>query len=297
MIRRDVAIRYSVMAVVVLAASTCALAATAAIGTASARGAMRIDGSEVSGNATLFDGTVVETDAATTALRLDRGVELKLATDSRGTLYRDRLVLERGSSELVRASGFELDASHVRITADSPNARGVVSMEGGNTVRVEALSGGLRVTTGSGLLLAKLQPGRAEEFGDGQAGAAAPTTVTGKLTKESDECSTSSQQKYYVTVAGGAKYEVTGEGLDALVGKTVTLTGTLDPNVASTKCAAGLIVAAGTPTVVGAAAGTATAVGMAVGTKLIIAGVAVAAAAGTGVGVYEANQSPTPASH
>jgi hypothetical protein len=262
---------------------------------------MRIDGLLVNGNATLFDGTVVETDVATTALRLDRGVEIKLAADSRGKLYRDRLLLEKGSGELVRAGGFEFDASRVKVTADAPNARGVVSMEDANTVKVEALSGGLRVTTGNGILLARLQPGRAMEFTDSQAGAAAPATITGKLTKEADACTSATEQKYFLTAAEtGVKYQVMGEGLDSLVGKTVTLTGTLDPSFQSSKCAAGLIVASGTPSVAGTEGGAdraaGTAAGMATGTKLIIAGVAVAAAVGTGVGLYEANKSSTPAS-
>jgi hypothetical protein len=261
---------------------------------------MRIDGSLVSGNATLFDGTVVETDAATTALRLGQGVEIRLATDSRGKLYRDRLLLEKGSGELVRAGGFELDAKRVKITPDSPNARGVVSMDDANTVKVEALSGGLRVTTGNGILLAKIEPGRAMEFSDSEAGAAAPTTVTGKLTKEGDACTPGTEQKYFLTVAGtGLKYQVTGEGLEKLVGKTVTLTGTVDPSVSASHCAAGLIVAASAPTVGGSGGGAdraASAGGMTAKTKLIIAGVVVAGAVGTGVGIYEANQSPSPAS-
>jgi hypothetical protein len=297
-------LRFAVLSVAILTSSmwTFAIAGTGAIGTASARGSMRIDGAVVNGNATLFDGTVVETGEATTALRLERGVEVKLAADSRGTLYRDRLVLEKGSGELVRASGFELETSHVRITPDTPNARGVVSMSLADSVRVEALSGALRVTTGNGILLAKLEPGRAMDFTDAQSGAAAPTSITGSLTKEADACTPAGEQKYFVTVAAtGAKYEVSGEGLDKFVGKTVTLVGTLDPSFAPSNCAAGLIVGATVPSGTGAAATgqadrAAGAAGMAASTKLIIAGVAVAAAAGTGVGLYEANQSSTPAS-
>lgn len=260
---------------------------------------MRVDGVVVNGNATLFDGTVVETDEATMAVRLGRGVEIKLATDSRGTLYRDRLLLEKGSGELVHGSGFELEASRVKVTPDSAEARGVVSMTEANRVKVEALSGGLRVTTGGGILLARLEPGRTMEFTDTQSGATAPTSITGKLTKERDACTPASEQEYFVTVAEtGVKYEVTGEGLDKLVGKTVTLVGALDPSFPSTQCAAGLIVATSTPVVAEASGGgTGVAVGMALSTKLIIAGVAVAAATGTGVDLYEANKSSTPASH
>jgi len=279
---------------------TSAVAGTGAIGTASARGSMRVDGALVNGNATLFDGSVIETDAATTAVRLDKGVEIKLATDSRGKLYRDRLVLEKGSTEFVRPGSFRLEASRLSIMPDSANARGVVSMREDRTIEVSALSGELRVSTNSGLLLARVEPGRMLAFNDQQAaGATAPTTVTGVLTKEDDKCAATHEKKYYVTVKEtGVKYEVTGNDLDPLVGKVVTLTGTPDPNVQPTKCAAGLIVASSAAAVAGAAAAGAAA-GTIAGittTHLIIAGVVVAAAAGTGVGLYEANKSSTSAS-
>ena len=285
---------------VVFPTLTFAVAGSTAIGTASARGSMRVDGALVNGNATLFDGTVIETDAATTAVRLEKGVEIKLATDSRGKFYRDRLVLEKGSTELVRPGSFRLEASRLSIMPDSPDARGIVSMKDDRTVEVSALSGELQVSTNNGLLLARMEPGRMLTFNDQQAaGATAQTTVAGVLTKEEDKCSATHEKKYYVTVEEtGVRYEVTGTELDKLVGKVVTLTGTPDPNVQASKCAAGLIVASSAAAVAGAiAAGVAagTIAGIAT-TNLIIAGVVVAAATGTGVGVYEANKGPSSAS-
>jgi len=279
---------------------TFAVAGTTAIGTASARGSMHVDGALVNGNATLFDGSVVETDAATTAVRLEKGVEIRLATDSRGKVYQDRLVLEKGSTELVRPGAFHLVASSLSVTPDSPNARGVVSMKDDRTIEVSALSGGLQVSTNNGLLLARVEPGRMLAFSDQQtAGATAPTTVTGVLTKEEDKCSATHEKKYYVTVKEtGVRYEVTGNDLDKLVGKVVTLSGMPDPNVQPSKCAAGLIVASSAAAVAGAAAAGAAA-GTIAGittTHLIIAGVAVAAATGTGVGLYEANKGSSSAS-
>ena len=50
-----------------------AQAGTVVIGTASARGDMRVDSYMVKGNATLFDGSVVETGQATADLRLNKG--------------------------------------------------------------------------------------------------------------------------------------------------------------------------------------------------------------------------------
>src|SRR6202051_831344 len=93
---------------IMLFACSYAVAGSTAIGTVSARGDIRIDGDSVKGNATLFDGTVVETGQATAALRLARGVEIKLAIGSRSTLYRDRIVLQRGASEFAPSSPFSL---------------------------------------------------------------------------------------------------------------------------------------------------------------------------------------------
>jgi hypothetical protein len=292
--------RISFIAVAALFAFSYAMAGTTAIGTASARGSMRVDGSVVNGNATLFDGTVVETSEATTAVRLDKGVEIKLATDSRGTLYRDRLVLEKGAGELA-AGRFLLQASGLSVTPDAPNSRGVVSFQDPHTVQVSALQGNFHVANSQGLLLASVQPGHMMLFNMQQAGATAPTTVTGLLTRETDKCAANGGKKFYITVnETGVKYEVTGEDLDSKVGKTVTLTGTPDPNAQPTSCAAGVLVASSVAVVAGAAGGAAVGAaagaGWAAGHVALITGVAIAAAAGTGVGIYEATKSPTPAS-
>src|ERR1035438_10163191 len=77
-----------------------AVAGTVSIGTASARGDMRVDSYSVKGNATLFEGSVVETGQATADLRLNKGTEITMSTGSRGTLYSDRLVLRPGEGEL-----------------------------------------------------------------------------------------------------------------------------------------------------------------------------------------------------
>ena len=156
--------RISFITVAALFAFSYAVAGTTAIGTASARGSMRVDGSVVNGNATLFSGTVLETSEATTAVRLDKGVEIKLATDSRGTLYRDRMVLEKGAGELA-AGRFLLQASGLRVTPDAPNSRGVVSFKDRNTVQVSALQGSFDVANDHGFLLASVRPGLAMSSG------------------------------------------------------------------------------------------------------------------------------------
>lgn len=269
---------------------TYAVAAPPSIGAASARGSIRIDGSRVNGNGTLFDGSVVETEKATTTLRLDKGVEVKLATDSRGKLYRDRLILEKGASEVAGLNAFRLETGKLSVSAADAASRGVVRMKDANTVEIAALTGSFAVSS-NGILLANVRPGAGLAFNMQQAGATAPTEITGTLSKKDGA--------YFVTVAEtGVVYEVTGSGLDKYVGKKVKVTGTPDPSKKGKDKAAAVIVVSGVSAAGAAAAGggAAAAAGMAAGTKLIIAGVVVAAATGTAVGVYESQKDDTPAS-
>ena len=120
-------VRNLAVAAMLVATLANASAGTVAIGTASARGDMRVDQYKVNGNATLFDGSVIETDQATADLRLDKGVAVTLSTGSRATLYHDHLVLQKGMSELSSASAFQVDASNLRVTANASDSRGVVA--------------------------------------------------------------------------------------------------------------------------------------------------------------------------
>ena len=87
--------------VVVLCMLSYAEAGTVSIGTASARGDMRVDNNMVTDSATLFEGSVVETGQASADLHLGAGTEITMASSSRGTLYRDHLVLQQGASASV----------------------------------------------------------------------------------------------------------------------------------------------------------------------------------------------------
>src|SRR6266567_2060565 len=64
------------------------------IGMAVANGSFLVDQSRVWGNTTLFDGSMIETATAASDLQLNGGVMMRLASESRARVYRDRLVLE-----------------------------------------------------------------------------------------------------------------------------------------------------------------------------------------------------------
>src|SRR5271157_3895293 len=241
-----------------------AAAGTVSIGTASARGDMRVDSYMVKGNATLFDGSVVETGQATADLRLDKGAAITMSTNSRGTLYRDRLVLQRGESELAASSPFKLEANGLRVTPNETNSRGVVSLAAGNTVEVAALNGSFGVTNVQGILLANVRPGRMVSFAM-QAADANPTTSfsgVGLVTYEDGH--------YYLTDSANVKYEITGKDFKQYVGTKVVISGTIQAPAAE-----------GTPSVISVSSiGINGPTGMSTTTKLIIGGVVVGAAVG-----------------
>lgn len=210
-------------------ASTAAFASTA-IGTASARGDIRVDGYAINGNATLFDGTAIETSQATATLRLDKGTEIKLGTGSMGTLYRDHLVLQHGKSELATSDSFELEASGFHVIPTEANARGIVAVNGLGGIEVAAISGEFQVTAGSGHVLAKVLPGSAKSFAFQAAG---PVTITGTVSQ--------SNGHFYLTDSNGVLHEIMGKNLGKWIGKSVTIDGTIDSQVQATSGAANVI--------------------------------------------------------
>jgi len=257
-----------------------AAAGTVSIGTASARGDMRVDSHMVKGNATLFDGSVVETGQATADLRLDKGAAITMSTNSRGTLYRDRLVLQRGKSELADSSPFKLEANGLRVTPNETNSRGVVSLAAGNTVEVAALNGSFGVTNVQGILLANVRPGSVVSFAM-QAAGANPTTSFSGVGLVSYE-----DGHYYFTDNANVKYEIVGKDFKQYVGTKVQISGSIQAPAAE-----------GTPSVISVSSiGINGPTGMSTTTKLIIGGVVVGAAVGIGVGIAVSNSSKPPAS-
>jgi hypothetical protein len=271
---------------ILLCMSSFATAGTVSIGTASARGDMRVDSYVVKGNATLFDGSVVETGQATVDMRLDKGTQITMSTSSRGTLYRDRLVLQQGKSMLAASSSFQLEANGLHVTPNTPNSRGVVSLKAGNTVEVAALSGSFGVTNDHGVLVASVPSGHVVSFamqtgGNVQAGGS-PTEYTGVGTVSY------ANGHYYLTDSAGEKFEITCKDYKKYVGKEVSLSGTVQTAATPTQDA--------TSVVCGKTVASSSAAGMSSTSKLLASGVVAYTAVGIGYVVYEANQSPTPAS-
>jgi hypothetical protein len=269
------------VAVVLFCMFSYAAAGTVSIGTASARGDMRVDNYSVKGNATIFDGSVVETGQATADLRLNKGTEITMSTSSRGTLYSDHLVLQQGESELAANSSFQLEANGFRVTAREPNSRAVVSLKAGNTVEVAALNGSFGVTNGHGVLLASVRPGRVVSFAMQAGGKDASFSTQGLVSYENGH--------YYLASVDNMRYELTGKDFKRFVGDKVVISGTMLASSTPTADVAGVI-SVSSLAINGPDAGTGTL------KSWIIVGSVAAVGVGIGLGVYESNQASSPAS-
>jgi hypothetical protein len=144
-----------------------AMASTSAIGTVSARGDMQVDGQAVKGDATLFDGSEVQTGQNSAVLRTSSGVEVRLATDSGGTLYQDRFVLSSGSSELTTTKPFQIVVHGLHVSSVQADSKGSVTLMN-RTIEVSALAGELFVRDSHGFLLARVSAGNSAAFGEQQ---------------------------------------------------------------------------------------------------------------------------------
>src|SRR3984893_11299006 len=212
----------SLIALILAANLSLGMAAAPAVGIVTATGSFTIDASNITGNATLFEGNQIETGKASSQLQLNNGARMQLAAESRGIVYRDRLVLEKGSSLIQSGGASQVEANSLRIRPASESAGAQVSIRQSGTVQVAALRGPVRVTAANGVLLANLQEGKTIDFTPESTGPAAPTTVTG--------CLESSSGKFLLTdEASLVRFEILGASLDKEVGRRVQLDGTVTP--------------------------------------------------------------------
>ncbi len=263
------------------------LAASPVIGTVMTKGSFRVDNATVNGNATLFEGSTLETYDAASSVALSSGAKLWLAASSRGKLYGDRLVLEKGQTQLDQATAFRLEALGLTIQPERATSTGRVSVQGPARVEVAALTGGFRVLNSRGQLVANLAAGSALAF-EPQA-QASQTRVTG--------CLESRDGRYVVTdEVTNVAVEVAGAGLADEAGNRVELTGQMDPTATPLSGTSQLIrvsqvrrvargcgnngAAAAAAAAGGAAGGAAAAGGISAATIAIVGGVAAGATLG-----------------
>lgn len=150
-----------------------ALAASASIGVVTVGGDLRVDGSAVSGNATLFDGTSIETMAATGELSVG-STRVLMAGQSRGKVFQSRVQLERGKVQWEGGNGFRADAGVVQVSGRGVDSKVLVNRTA-DAVEVASLSGVVDVLDTGGKVLLSLNAGTAYSFAPDPQGASAGT--------------------------------------------------------------------------------------------------------------------------
>ncbi len=157
-------------------------AATPAIGVAFSNGNILINHATAVGNASLFEGNVVETGDASSRLHLKNGADLQLSTESRGTFYTHRMVLEKGAVQFRASDEYGVEARNLKIIGTDIDTAARVSMHGG-VVQVASLTGHVQVTNATGQLVANIAPGMAFDFAPQDQGASAPPSTPVKGAK------------------------------------------------------------------------------------------------------------------
>ena len=184
------------------------------IGMVTSEGRLWVDSAGVSTHATLFEGSVVETQDAMARLQLAGGVRVLLDEASRARLFQDHLLLEKGRAQLDKGAAFRIEARALEVVPARPESRAVVSMRD-PAIEVGALNGEVQVRNARGILIARVSPARAVELQPDLGGA---SLVTGCLSKLGNRIILEDE-------VSGVIVELRGEKLDAYAGKRVQLTG------------------------------------------------------------------------
>jgi hypothetical protein len=192
--------------------SAVAIAATPAIGIVTASGHFTLDRSQVWGNATVFEGSVVETGSASSEIALRNGAKLQLAKDSRARILSDRVVIEKGIGQVSAPESFEVNAANLRI-----HSTGRLRVDIGQTVQIASLVGSTRVSSASGMLLAAIPAGRTMSFPP-QAASGTVTRTGCLLFKDNHYIMQDENTQEVVELSGG-------QNLNTQVGNRVEITG------------------------------------------------------------------------
>lgn len=203
----------SVRSFLSLLTSGCLLFLTAAppsIGVIRSNGDFQVDGSTVRGNATLFEGTTVQTAAAQSKIQLSSGVQIVLAANTRAQVYKDRI-----------------EAATLRISPTDPHTVAEILAQDSNHVSIGAVQGLVDVRNGAGVLIATVRPGLALAFSTQAGGAATATKVKGCLVRKGDK---------YLLTDGTTNITVELQGPDVAknAGHQVEITGSMIPGATPT---------------------------------------------------------------
>src|SRR6202042_2799459 len=126
-------------------------AATQAIGVATSEGNILVNDAQTPGNATIFNGSTLQTQRLSSQVRLKDGAQVRFDSDSRGKVFSDHVDLQQGTAKI---SAYSATANGLSVKAEGDSSASV-SMKG-NVVEVAALTGNVHVFNEAGMNVANL---------------------------------------------------------------------------------------------------------------------------------------------
>jgi hypothetical protein len=160
------------------------------IGMTAFQNGITLDNAKVTGTATLFDGSTIQSEGFS-RIHLNNGTRLDFAAGSKAQVFANHAALSTGMTEMETPSKFEIDTTALRIQSTESNsiARVKIDSKKSDRVYVTALNAPVSVLDKQGMLVAKVMPGLPMQFmpqaGGGQAAGAAPPANSGSSSKNS----------------------------------------------------------------------------------------------------------------
>jgi hypothetical protein len=219
-------------------------ASPSSVGFVVTNGQAQVDGAAVQGNSTLFQGSVVQAGGVTSDLMFPGGSSLLLQPDSTAKVYREYAILQRGGA--LQHGARALVANGLRVSSLSPQGAVFVDVQDKSHLKVIAQNGAAEVRNPAGVVVARLEPGKALNLviqASQQSPAPTPSQQTATPSAAGQTPPSAGVQltlhgvlrkdhpgrygHFLLTdVATNVTYELQGTGLDDLVGASVEVTGT-----------------------------------------------------------------------
>ncbi len=137
------------------------LTAGNAIGVASTRGTMEVNGAAVRGTASISEGAWVKTNQTAGSIHLTSGVQVTLGQNSAGRVFADRLALLSGAGQVAAKQDYAVEALGFRVDP-AENGAARVAWDG-NRILVTAVDTAVKVSQ-EGVLVARLNAGTTYYF-------------------------------------------------------------------------------------------------------------------------------------
>jgi hypothetical protein len=151
------------------------------IGMTAFQNGITLDDAKVTGTATLFDGSKIQSEGYS-RVHLNNGTRLDFGAGSKAQVFATHADLSAGMTEIQSPSGFDVTATGLKIHPSGSDAIARVKIAK-DKVFVTALNAPVSVLNKDGLLVAKVMPGVPLQFMP-QAGATAPQDDTNNKKKK-----------------------------------------------------------------------------------------------------------------